>query len=175
MPHVHCRTFVVADPTDLLREIAQMPVLYFDNPTMGQVEGMDLLERILHLAQYHGRGVVFHADELGPTLVKYFWLSTSSALSLLSTPEGTNTLYLHLSGFVPDEEEFVVHYLHEITHGLWSMGEVRSTNGASCLIEFELSGESEFALLSKVLHGAFFGLCRDGFQQRLSRRGNPQG
>ena len=105
MSSVHCNTFRVPDPTDLLEEIARMPVLFYDDATMGKINDPLPLERILRLAFTAGKGVVFHIEELGPTLVKFFWLGGSSAISLLSLAEGVTTLYLHLSGVNPDEDE----------------------------------------------------------------------
>lgn len=175
MSYVHCPTFHVPDPTDLLKEIARMPVLYFDDVAMGQINDPFPLERILRLAFVHGRGVVFHVEELS-TRVKFFWLGHSSAISLLSTDEGIITLYLHLSGVDPDEDEISCCYLHAISHGLFSKGQVIPHEGVCALIEFQLwnvGGQGEF--VSKLLHSPFCDICEANYRQQFSRQGHRRG
>ena len=104
MSNVICRTYIVADSTDLLAEIAQMPVLNLDDAALAQVDDMNRMEAVLRLSQRHGQGIIFTVDELGQASVRFHWLGTSSALALLSTPSDIHTLYLNLSGFDHDED-----------------------------------------------------------------------
>lgn len=148
-----------------------MPVLNLDEAALTQVGEMDRMEAVLRLAQRHGRGVVFTVDELGQATVRFHWLGTSSALALLSTPDGVSTLYLNLSGFDPEEDAAAAHYIREITRSPFTENKVCPTGKASALIEFQIAGEGGFDFISKLIHGAYWNICRDIDQRRQSRRG----
>ena len=171
MSRVIFRTFAVPDPTDLMAEIAQMPVLNFDDAAMAEVGEMDRMDAILHLSQRHGRGVCFHVVELGDASVRFHWIRRSSAMALLSTPSGIETLYLSLSGFNPEEEEFAARCIHTVALGSSAKWKGFPTNGMSAIIEYEIAGRPEFTFLSSLLHTTFLQVCGDTFQQRRSRRG----
>jgi hypothetical protein len=163
MPHVHCNTFPVADPTNLLAEIARQPVLYFDDPHAGQVGDTEGIDRLLRLSKVHGKAIRFHVEELGQSDVHWVWLGDHSAMALLSMPGGIQTMYLHLSGLHQAEEESALNYVHKLVHGQFSLGEARPRNDTTSLIAFELNADEktwhQFAFLSKILHGAFCDIC----------------
>ena len=172
MSRVHCRTFVVADPTDVLRETARRPILRFDDAAIAQVDELERMEALFRLSFIHGRGIGFRVDELEMAVVRFHWLGRSSAMALLSMPGDTRTLYLNLSGHNRDEEREAARYILELTHGHFSMGEVLPATGASGLIEFQLKGKGQFAFLCKLIHAAFWQVCEATFQQRRSQRMN---
>ena len=171
MPPVHCNTLVVDDPTDLLGEIARHPVLYLDD--LERAEDTEGVGHLLRLSKLHGQAIRFRVEELDHSGVHWRWLGGHSAMALLSTPTGIQTLYLHLSGLNMDEEEMAVHYVHELVHGYFSMGQVRPRNRASSLVAFEFSPDEEtwgeFAFLSKILHGEFCDICGVPREQPYSR------
>ena len=164
------RTFIVPNPTDLMAEIAQMPVLNFDDAAMAQVGEMDSMDAILRLSRRHGRGVIFHVEELGEASLRFHWSGRSSALALLSTPSGIQTLYLSLSGCNPDEEE-VARYVHGVALGSSAQWKSYPAIGLSAIIEYKIAGRPAFTFLSSLLHTKFVEICRDTFQERQSRRG----
>ena len=170
MSRVHCRTFVVANPADVLREIARRPTLHFDDAAMAQVDELERMEALFRLSFIHGRGIGFRVDELEMAVVRFHWLGRSSAMALLTMPGGIQAMYLNLSGHNRDEEREAARYILALTHGDFSMGEVLPATGASSLIEFELAGQSQFAFLSKLIYAAFWQVCEATFQQRQSRR-----
>jgi hypothetical protein len=132
---------------------------------------MGKMEAMLRLACRHGRGVIFTVEELDSASVRFHWLSSSGALALFSTPSGNTSLSLNLAGLNEAEEAAAAHYLREITRSSFPMAEVIPAGGASALIGLAIAGrQDEFAFLSKLIHGVFWKICRDTYQQRRSWR-----